>query len=221
MKQSGSLLKRITLLALCVSLCLGIALSASAASLRYATPADFAALAQRVDDDAPVAKETTRLTAPKKFSLYLGEFKRFPITRRYRGTPDGISIEYERDDRVQLATYYMQLFMFGRDTGSTAYIIRSGTKRVNSTVTVKYPPTTGIEIDGNFLELNLFESFDITRAVFPYTALNQLRWSSDNPRVASVSSNGVAMGRKPGVAIINAKTKAGSKFVGSVLVVVG
>ena len=215
------MVRRALILLLCLSIFAGMTVSASAATLSKVAPSGALRFEVGNPEAGIVAKETTRLAPPKKFSLYLGEFKRLPLNLRYRGTPDEVSVEYDRDDRVDLLNYYMQLFLFGLDTGDVTTIFRSGTKRATTIISVKLPPTTGIEIDGNVLRLNQFESFDITRAVIPYTAIGQLRWSSDNARVASVSKNGIVTAKKAGVAIVNAKTKSGSKFVGSVLVLVG
>ncbi len=69
---------------------------------------------------------------------------------------------------------------------------------------------TGISLDRNFLNLNVGKTAALTATVTPASAQNKkVIWTSSNPNIAYVGTNGVVTARAIGAAIITAKTEDG------------
>lgn len=69
---------------------------------------------------------------------------------------------------------------------------------------------TGISLDRNFLNLNVGKTAALTATVTPASAQNKkVIWTSSNPDIAYVGTNGVVTARAIGAAIITAKAEDG------------
>lgn len=69
---------------------------------------------------------------------------------------------------------------------------------------------TGISLDRNFLNLNVGKTAALTATVTPAAAQNKkVIWTSSNPDIAYVDTNGVVTARAIGATIITAKTEDG------------
>ena len=79
------------------------------------------------------------------------------------------------------------------------------------TYTVK-AEVTGVELDKSTLEVALNETLTLNASITPSRALNQeVKWSSSNSNVATVSENGEVFGRELGTATITVTTVDGGK----------
>lgn len=98
-----------------------------------------------------------------------------------------------------------------------------GAKTANTTVTVadkNSGSVTGLTLDLRSLHVRTNRLYAVQARVTPSTAVNkQVRWSSNNPTVASVDSRGVIRSIKSGTAVITALTVDGG-FTATVVVVV-
>jgi len=85
-------------------------------------------------------------------------------------------------------------------------------KTATCKVTVKTPvvAVTGISLNKTSLSINVNDMFTLTATITPSNATNKkIDWSSDNPSVATVDSNGKIKGIKAGTANITAKSNNG------------
>ena len=82
-------------------------------------------------------------------------------------------------------------------------------------------PVTTIKLSANKLFLGLNSSQKLSVAVSPFNATNkELKWSSSDPLVASVSADGTVTGRGYGTAIITVEAKDGSGVKATCMVMV-
>lgn len=138
---------------------------------------------------------------------------------KYKVIPDQILYGLDRDDRVECLVINDNLFVFGKDNGTTVLTLSSGVIMTTTNITVKDMPVTGITLSGNALKMNQYEAFNMNTAVIPNSEFRNVTWSTDAKSVASLT-NGIVTARKPGTAVLTAKTRKGGKLVGSVLVIV-
>ncbi len=85
------------------------------------------------------------------------------------------------------------------------------TNKTTSFAIVKKTPVSGIAVSPTRKTINVDDSFEITAIISPVNATNKnVIWSSDNPSVASVDSDGNVKGVLSGKTYINAITEEGS-----------
>ena len=71
---------------------------------------------------------------------------------------------------------------------------------------------SGVTLDNSSLTINVAESKQLTATVQPSTAINKnVMWSSSNPAIATVSSDGLVSGVKAGAVTITVTTEMGNK----------
>lgn len=121
---------------------------------------------------------------------------------------------HSSDDAI--ATVDSTGLVTAKKIGSTAIwantIIGSHSASCWIEVTSATVPVTDVLLNQASLSLVEGKSATLTAEVFPSDATNkQVTWSSSNPSVASVSSNGVVTAKSAGKAIITAKSKDGGK----------
>lgn len=81
-------------------------------------------------------------------------------------------------------------------------------------------PVDDVLLNKNSFSLAVNQSYTLRSTVLPYWATQQnVKWSSNNPAIASVSVEGVVTGRSPGTALISVQTIAGFKTASAVLTV--
>ncbi|MEA5067491.1 MAG: hypothetical protein VB067_00740 [Christensenellaceae bacterium] len=204
-------------LALC--LMIGFAASASAAVMGALPAGGVVGQADVSEATGAQPKYTTRLAPPKRLELKVGEITRVKLKFKYKIVPDPIICALDREDRVACVVVNDNLFVFGKDNGTTVLTLSSGVIMTTTNITVKDMPVTGITLSGNALKMNQYEAFNLNTAVIPNSEFRNVKWSTDAKSVASLT-NGVLSARKPGTAVITAKTRKGGKLVGSVLVIV-
>jgi formylglycine-generating enzyme required for sulfatase activity len=99
--------------------------------------------------------------------------------------------------------------------GAGVAIITASTrngKSASCTVTVRSVAVEGVELEISELDLEVWESQQITSAMIPANASNRnVSWTSSKTNVATVSSNGTITGVGAGEAIITVTTNEGRK----------
>lgn len=166
------------------------------------------------------AKNTTRLSPPKKLAIKVGQIKRINLNLKYKIQPDTISVTAEGNNCVEFFTHNNDLFALGLDMGLVSVFMQSGVKKATTKITVTPMPITGIALTGDLLQVNQFFVSNLSDSVVPAIASGTVKWASDRPKVVKVTKNGGITCKKPGNAVITCRTKNGNKLVGSILVIV-
>lgn len=98
--------------------------------------------------------------------------------------------------------------------------VKTKTTTIRKTITVNQP-VASITFDNNNISITKTQKTALKPTVSPTTASNKrLKWTSSNPKVASVSSSGVVTGKAAGAAIITCKAKDSSGVSASCTVTV-
>lgn len=87
------------------------------------------------------------------------------------------------------------------------------------TVSVPRPSAKSISVSGSVNTVRVGESIQLSASVKPLDASQSVTWSSSKTSVASVRSNGLVFGVKPGTTTITAKASNGKKGTYTVLVI--
>ena len=90
-------------------------------------------------------------------------------------------------------------------------------------ITVTKSATSRIRFIGYEDTIDLYETntLQLKAKASPSGAAQSFNWSSNNKSVATVNSNGVVTGKKPGIALITAKAQDGSNKKASIFILVG
>ena len=215
-------LGRVLILVLMLSFVLGV-VPASAAiemvSLEEATAAISQVEPERADKSAQ-PKYTVKLIAPKSVTLKLGQLKRVNVKTKYRFTPEVISFVVANENIASPLSNENTLLLFGKNVGQTSVYFQSGSKVATTKVKVNFTRPTGITLSEVAAIGNTGNVGNMSVVVAPASMMRSVKWSSDNSKVVKVQSNGEFVCKKPGVAILTCKTKKGSQFVGSFLLIV-
>ncbi len=155
--------------------------------------------------------------------------KGFKITSKKEGfTKNSIFLptagNYELDYK-NFGGYYWSSSLYSKDTpyGASYYIFCSSSnsptnhvsfKAGNRCVGLSVRPiydveikVTGVSLSENELNLNVGDIYTLKATISPSDALtNELIWSSNNPSIVNVDSNGTISASKPGNGIITVKT---------------
>jgi uncharacterized protein YjdB/formylglycine-generating enzyme required for sulfatase activity len=122
-----------------------------------------------------------------------------------------------RSVRWETSDYSKATVTNGMVTGvaeGTATITVRTNNNLSASCTVNVSPVavTGVELDLPELNLDLWDSQRLTPTVLPANATNKrVNWSSSDPAVATVSTNGTVTGVSAGEAIITVTTADGGK----------
>ena len=102
--------------------------------------------------------------------------------------------------------------VIGHAPGKTIITASVGSEVASCDVTVHAIDVTGVTLDKTELTMKEGTSLALTATVSPSDAtFKNVLWSSDNPEVATVSSNGRVSAKKAGTATITVTTTDGSK----------
>lgn len=94
--------------------------------------------------------------------------------------------------------------------GTTTITVKSSNgKKDTLRVTVKSPSAEGVSLDKETLSVTKGKTATLKASLSPSGAASTLKWSSSNPKVATVSSKGVVTGKKAGTAVITVKSSNG------------
>ena len=102
----------------------------------------------------------------------------------------------------------------GVKAGTATITVRTavGGKTATCKVTVKDVVPTGISLNKSSMGLSIGNTGTLTASITPSNASNKnVNWTSSNPQVVSVDSNGVVTAKSEGTATITAKTVSGGK----------
>ena len=112
-------------------------------------------------------------------------------------------------------SYVERVTSYFKNAGSVKYwgVVRPDFSTVSGTVkSTKNVLVTGVSINKSSISLSRGKSYALSAAVKPSNATNKnVKWSSSNPSVVTVSSKGVVTAVKGGSAIITVRTEDGSK----------
>ncbi len=112
-------------------------------------------------------------------------------------------------------TDYVLSYKNNVDIGTASITITGKGKYTGSkTVTFKIVPigVSGVTLNNNDVSIDIYSSLALKATVKPDNATNKkVTWSSDNEKIAKVSSEGVVTGVSEGTASITVKTEDGNK----------
>lgn len=167
----------------------------------------------QLSGDAPYCKITvkkvdpTSVSIPSSMTAYVGESSKISATLR----PSNAQTTFTWYSSNSSVASVSSGSVTGKSEGTaTVYVTTANGLRSNDcAVTVKYRVPTGVSVSKSTLYLPIGHSEQLTSAVTPSNAKYTLTWSSDNPNVASVSSDGRITAKKQGTARIKVATDNG------------
>lgn len=159
--------------------------------------------------DVEVAKvDPTSVSIPSSLTVYVGETESLSatLTPSYATT----SLTWYSKDK-SIATISSSGSVTGVDEGTTIVYAKTdnGLTSNDCKISVYYRKPTNISLDITSLTLPVGESKKLKCTIKPSNAKKTLVWSSSQPDVASVSSDGTISALKDGDAIITATTENG------------
>lgn len=150
----------------------------------------------------PVSASAAKLNK-KSISLNVGK----TYTLKASGTKGKITWT---SSKKSVATVSSKGVVKAKKKGTAVITAKYGKKKLTCKVTVKQPVTT-IRLNKTSASLKENETLALQATVSPNTANNKgVTWSSNNTKIATVSSTGVVKGVSTGTAIITATAKDGS-----------
>ena len=167
----------------------------------------------KLSGDNPYCKITVRevdptsVSIPDKLTAYVGESSSISATLKPSNAQTTLTWYSDNPGVASVASGKVT----GKDGGmANVYVTTANGLRSNDcAVTVKYRVPTGVTLSSNTLYLPIGHSHQLTSSVTPSNARYTLSWSSDDPTVASVSSDGRVTAIKQGVARIKVATDNG------------
>ena len=159
--------------------------------------------------DVEVAKvDPTSVSIPSSLTVYVGETESLSatLTPSYATT----SLTWYSKDK-SIATISSSGSVTGVDEGTTIVYAKTdnGLTSNDCKISVYYRKPTNISLDITSLTLPVGESKKLKCTIKPSNAKKTVVWSSSQPDVASVSSDGTISALKDGDAIITATTENG------------
>ncbi len=159
-----------------------------------------------------VKQPVTRIDLSSYYpELYINETKQLIATVSPDNAGDK-TVTWESKD-PSIATVDNKGNITGKKAGSTEIKVTANDGSGKWTTCMVYvkQPVTSISLDKTSIELKPYESQKITAVVFPDNANNtSVTWSSSNPSVVTVYSNGLVYANSPGTATITATASDGS-----------
>lgn len=150
----------------------------------------------------PLGKNTGSLFVKKKFPKY-----------------DTIEEWYSDNERIATVNQKGQITGKKKGTTTITLTMESGAEaRCKVTVTGKKPATKRLVFSKKKIILAKGSKKALTIKREPRNASEKISWTSSNANIVKVTSKGMAIGRKPGTAIITAKTTNGKKASCTVIV---
>lgn len=176
----------------------------------------------KLSGDAPYCKITvkkvdpTSVSIPSSMTAYVGESSKISATLR----PSNAQTTFTWYSSNSSVASVSSGSVTGKSEGTaTVYVTTANGLRSNDcAVTVKYRVPTGVSVSKSTLYLPIGHSEQLISAVTPSNAKYTLTWSSDNPTVASVSSDGRITAKKQGTANIKVVTDNGYSATSTVTV---
>lgn len=129
--------------------------------------------------------KTTGITAPETVTMYEGDTVTLEVTRTPANTTDSIVLTSSDESIVKVVDGRLVAVA----EGTATVTITSGD--VTETVTINITkPATGISIDTHSADLVRGDSLQLTATLEPEGSTDEIKWTSSNENIATVSSTG-------------------------------
>lgn len=154
------------------------------------------------------AAESIKLNK-KSATIYKGKTLTLKATLKPTGVSDKISWSSSRPTVAKVSSKG-KITALKKGTTTITAKTRSG-KKATCKVTVKEVAAKKIKLNKTAVVLEEEKTYTLKTTLTPKNSTDTLKWSSSNPKVAKVSSNGKITAIKPGTATITVKTQKGKK----------
>lgn len=129
--------------------------------------------------------KTTDMTVPETITMYEGDTVTVEVTRTPSNTTDNIVLASDNESVVKVVDGRLVAVA----EGTATVTVTSGD--VTKTVTINITkPATGISIDTHSANLVRGDSLQLTATLEPEGSTDEIKWTSSNENIATVSSTG-------------------------------
>lgn len=152
--------------------------------------------------------EAIKLNTTKK-TIYKGKTLTLKATLKPAGVSDKITWT---SSKPKIASVSNKGKVTGLKKGTTTITAKTASgKKATCKVTVKEVAAKKIKLNKSAVVLEEEKIYTLKPTLTPKNSTDTLKWSSSNPKVATVSSKGKITAIKPGTATITVKTQKGKK----------
>ncbi len=149
----------------------------------------------------PTVPATDIQVTPEQLQLQLGDSAKLTAKALPENTTDTISF---RSENTGIATVDKDGTVTAVSLGNATITVSAGSISRSVPVSVTAPDAQSISLDQQSVSLTEGESVTLKATVTPVEAASNLKWESNNPEVATVSSNGLVVAQSAGTATITA-----------------
>lgn len=169
-------------------------------------PQVFAAINITVTDNT-VTLQSLSIT-PSALSLDKGAAGRLTVTASPAGASNSVTWSSDKPTVAEVSSDGVVTAVASGTAVITATSTIDGAIKATATVTVKRPAVSSLTITPNALSLVVGAAGKLSATCSPVDADSGVKWSSNNPTVATVDGNGVVTAVSAGSAVIRAESTA-------------